>query len=124
MVYYCCLQSLLMINFLNIVLFETGNDPSMFSLKINHGGFFTYYPGPKRTRAPRRVYKGGNADWFDEVDGDLFSIIDVTDMVKELGYFSEGMKFHYKIPTSDLDKGLSPLKEDCDVFSLKLTVLY
>lgn len=118
MVYFCCLNALLMIDFLNLVLFETGNLPSMFSLKINHGVFFTYYPGPKRTRSPRRVYKGGNADWFDEVDADVFSIIEVKYMLKELGYVSPGINCHYKNPTSDLDKGCAPLKEDSDVLDM------
>ncbi|GKB22609.1 gypsy type transposase, partial [Tanacetum coccineum] len=40
------------------------NDPNLFSIKVNHGGGFSYVYGPKRTRAPRRVYKGGNADWL------------------------------------------------------------
>nr|GEY14893.1 hypothetical protein [Tanacetum cinerariifolium] len=34
------------------------NDLNLFTLKVNHGGVFTYVYGPKRTRAPRRVYKG------------------------------------------------------------------
>nr|GEW01023.1 hypothetical protein [Tanacetum cinerariifolium] len=54
------------------------NDPNLFSLKVNHGGRFTYVYGPKRTRAPRRIYKGGNADWFDDVDtdGEDYNVID------------------------------------------------
>nr|GEY15342.1 hypothetical protein [Tanacetum cinerariifolium] len=60
------------------------NDLNLFTLKVNHGGVFTYVYGPKRTRAPRRVYKGGNADWFDDVDADGFSVLEVSGMVKEL----------------------------------------
>ncbi|GJT43997.1 mutator type transposase [Tanacetum coccineum] len=37
-----------------------------------------YVYGPKRTKAPRRVYKGGNADWFDDVDADGFFMIEVS----------------------------------------------
>ncbi|GJV15019.1 transposase, MuDR [Tanacetum coccineum] len=55
------------------------NDPNLFSLKVNHGGGFSYVYGPKRTRAPRRAYKGGNADWFDDVDAYGFSVIEVSD---------------------------------------------
>ncbi|GKB83923.1 cysteine-rich receptor-like protein kinase 2 [Tanacetum coccineum] len=70
------------------------NDPNLFSLKINHGGGFSCVYGPKRTRAPRRVYKGGNADWFDDVDADGFSVIEVS------------------------GKGLEPLSKDIDVLDL------
>ncbi|GKE02548.1 hypothetical protein Tco_1390531 [Tanacetum coccineum] len=91
------------------------NDPNLFSIKVNHGGGFSYVYGPKRTRAPRRVYKGGNADWFDDVDADGFSVIEVSGMLKELGYDNPNIKIHYKKPTSDLDKGLEPLLKDIDV---------
>ncbi|GKB93249.1 transposase, MuDR, partial [Tanacetum coccineum] len=60
------------------------NDPNLFSLKFNHGGGFSYVYGPNRTRAPRHVYKGGNADWFDDVDADGFSVIEASCMLKEL----------------------------------------
>ncbi|GJX12766.1 mutator type transposase, partial [Tanacetum coccineum] len=94
------------------------NDPNLFSLKVNHGGGFSYVYGPKRTRAPRRVYKGGNADWFDDVDADGFSVIEVSGMLKELGYENPNIKILYKNPTSDLDKGLEPLSKDIDVLEL------
>ncbi|GKA15794.1 hypothetical protein Tco_0695541, partial [Tanacetum coccineum] len=54
------------------------NDPNLFFIKVNYGDGFSYVYGPKRTRAPRRVYKGGNADWFDVVDADGFSVIEVS----------------------------------------------
>nr|GEY47325.1 transposase, MuDR [Tanacetum cinerariifolium] len=70
------------------------NDPNLFSLKVNHGGRFSYVYGPKRTRAPRHVYKGGNADWFNDIDVDGFFVIEV------------------------LDKGHEPLSKDIDVLDL------
>ncbi|GKA76754.1 transposase, MuDR [Tanacetum coccineum] len=91
------------------------NDPNLFSIKVNHGGGFSYVYGPKRTRAPRRVYKGGNADWFDDFDADGFSVIEVSGTLKELGYDNPNIKINYKKPTSDLDKGLEPLLKDIDV---------
>ncbi|GKB02670.1 transposase, MuDR [Tanacetum coccineum] len=94
------------------------NDPNIFSLKVNHGGGFSYVYGPKRTRAPRRVYKGRNADWFDDVNADGFSVIEVSGMLKELGYENPNIKILYKKPTSDLDKGLEPLSKDIDVLEL------
>nr|GEV24344.1 hypothetical protein [Tanacetum cinerariifolium] len=63
----------------------------------------------KKTRAPRRICKGRNADWFDDVDADGFSVIKVSGLLKELGYDNPYIKIHYKKPTSDLDKGLEPL---------------
>ncbi|GJT84440.1 transposase, MuDR [Tanacetum coccineum] len=94
------------------------NDPNMFTLKVNHGGVFTYVYGLKRTRAPRRVYKGGNADWFDDVDADGFSVLEVSGMVKELGYENPEMKFYYKKPTVELDTSLEPLRKDIDVLDM------
>nr|GEW96096.1 transposase, mutator type [Tanacetum cinerariifolium] len=70
------------------------NDLNLFTLKVNHGGVFTYVYGPKRTRAPRRVYKGRNADWFDDVDVDGFSVLEVS------------------------DNGLEPLSKDIDVLDM------
>ncbi|GJW06440.1 hypothetical protein Tco_1568863 [Tanacetum coccineum] len=70
------------------------NDPNLFSLKVNHRGGFSYVYGPKRTRAPWRVYKGGNADRFDDVDAYGFSVIEVS------------------------DKGIEPLSKDIDVLDL------
>ncbi|GJY48964.1 mutator type transposase [Tanacetum coccineum] len=66
----------------------------------------------------RHVYKGGNADWFDDVDVDGFSVIEVSGMLKELGYENPNVKILYKKPTSDLDKGLEPLSKDIDVLEL------
>nr|GFA37074.1 transposase, MuDR [Tanacetum cinerariifolium] len=86
--------------------------------KVNHEGVFTYVYGPKRIRAPIRVYKGGNADWFDDVDADGFSVLEVSAVVKELGYENPQMKFYYKKPTADLDKGLEPLSKDIDVLDM------
>nr|GEU37915.1 hypothetical protein [Tanacetum cinerariifolium] len=94
------------------------NDPNLFSLKVNHEGGFSYVYGPKRTRDPRRVYKGRNADWFDDVDADGFSVIEVSGMLKELGYENLNIKILYKKPTSDPYKGLEPLSKDIDVLEL------
>nr|GEV92997.1 transposase, MuDR [Tanacetum cinerariifolium] len=94
------------------------NDLNLFTLKVNHGGVFTYVYGPKRTRAPRRVYKGGNAGWFDDVDAGGFYVLEVSSMVKELGYENPQMKFYYKKPTVDLDEGLEPLSKDIDVLDM------
>ncbi|GJV98311.1 hypothetical protein Tco_1553563 [Tanacetum coccineum] len=94
------------------------NEPNLFSLKVNHGGGFSYVYGLKRTKAPRCIYKGGNADWFDDVDANGFSVIEVSGMLKELGYENPNIKILYKKTTIDLDKGLKPLSKDIDVLEL------
>nr|GEX39902.1 transposase, MuDR [Tanacetum cinerariifolium] len=68
--------------------------PTYFPIKVNHGGAFTYVSGSKRTRAPRRVYKGGNVNWFDEVNADGFFVIELS------------------------DKGLEPLRADINVLDM------
>ncbi|GJU27546.1 mutator type transposase [Tanacetum coccineum] len=105
------------LGFLEVVR-RAKNNPNLFTLKVNHGRSFTYAYGPKRTRAPRRVYKDGNADWFDDVDVDGFSVLEVSGMIKELGYDNPEMKFYYKKPTADLDQGLEPLSKDIDVLDM------
>ncbi|GKB07713.1 hypothetical protein Tco_0835997 [Tanacetum coccineum] len=55
--------------------------------------FSDLFFSPKRTRAPRRVYKGGNVDWFDDVDANGFSVIEVSIMRKELDMLSYVHKF-------------------------------
>nr|GEX70558.1 hypothetical protein [Tanacetum cinerariifolium] len=46
------------------------------------------------------------------------SVVTVFRMVKELGYENPQMKFYYKKPTADLDKGLEPLSKDIDVLDM------
>ena len=74
--------------------------PTVFCLKINHGGAFT--------NPPKVCYKGGKVNWIDTIDSDQFSVIEVTTMMKELGYENENldMDFFYKLPNFDLDNGL------------------
>ncbi|GKC21416.1 mutator type transposase [Tanacetum coccineum] len=55
-----------------------GNHPTAFTLKINHGGQLTCPPNVR--------YIGGKSNWFDDVDADTFSTIEVQTMVKDLGY--------------------------------------
>ncbi|GKB82465.1 hypothetical protein Tco_0949360 [Tanacetum coccineum] len=51
--------------------------PNNFSLKIHHGGYLSDYPN--------RRYKDGTCNYFDQVDVDLFSIVDLKDMLGILG---------------------------------------
>ncbi|GKC42026.1 mutator type transposase [Tanacetum coccineum] len=81
--------------------------PNNFSLKIHHGGYLSDYPN--------RRYKDGTCNYFDQVDVDLFSIVDLKDMLEILGYKNRnGIQYQYKIPYSNLDFGLKELRNDQD----------
>lgn len=84
----------------------------MFSLKIHHGGFFTESPG--------RKYIEGTYNFIDFIDIDLFSVIEIHDMIEKLGYKRKDcvMYYHFKIPNNDLDYGLQALGNDGDVLNL------
>ncbi|GJY90366.1 mutator type transposase [Tanacetum coccineum] len=89
---------------------EYRNHPTAFTLKINHGGTLT---SPLNVR-----YRGGKANWFEDVDADSFSAIEVQTMVKDLGYVNKDLQFYYKIPNSNLDIGLKPLSCEKDVMKM------
>ncbi|PWA65567.1 transposase, MuDR [Artemisia annua] len=86
--------------------------PNMFSLKIHHGGYFTESPG--------RKYIQGTHNFIDFIDMDLFSVIEINDMIEKLGYKRKDsvMYYHFKIPNNDLDYGLQALGNDGDVLNL------
>ncbi|GJS87545.1 mutator type transposase [Tanacetum coccineum] len=84
--------------------------PSVFCLKINHGGTFT---PPPMTR-----YKGGKVNWVDDIDSDTFSIVEVTSMLQELGYENPCMAYYYKKPNLELENGLVELVVDKDVYEM------
>ncbi|GJZ44113.1 mutator type transposase [Tanacetum coccineum] len=87
------------------------NDPNLFSIKIHHGGYFT--------NPPNREYKKGTFNYFDMVDVDLFSVIDLNDMLCQLGYGKKDiMHYHYKILNNSLNYGLLALASDVDVRSM------
>ena len=97
-------------------MFSTGSDPNFFTLKIHHGGMFS--------DPPRRRYVNGNVSFIDNVDVDLFSIIELNDMVMSIGYSGEMiMYYQYMIPDLDLDNGLRALGGDQDVQGLIKYVL-
>nr|GEY86759.1 transposase, mutator type [Tanacetum cinerariifolium] len=81
--------------------------PTVFCLKINHSGAFT--PPPKIR------YKGGKVNWVDTIDSDVFSVVKVNNMMKELGYEKPSFDYYYKEPKNDLDNGLKKLSSNQDV---------
>nr|GEY60301.1 hypothetical protein [Tanacetum cinerariifolium] len=89
--------------------------PSVFCLKINQGGTFT--------TPPMIRYKGGKVNWVDDIDSDIFSIVEVTSMMmKELGYENPCMVYYYKKPNTALDNGLIELAVDKDVCEMLMYV--
>nr|GEV27843.1 transposase, MuDR [Tanacetum cinerariifolium] len=48
-----------------------------FYLKINHGGAFT--------SPPKIRYKGGKVNWVDTIDFDVFFVVEVNTMMREIG---------------------------------------
>nr|KAJ0212180.1 hypothetical protein LSAT_V11C400158540 [Lactuca sativa] len=82
-----------------------------FTLKIHYSGVFTKSPG--------RKYVDGTVSYVDDVDTDLFSVHELDDMVRELGYKGEQtLYYHFCIPEFPLDYGLLPLGNDQDVLKL------
>ncbi|KAL4565821.1 hypothetical protein LXL04_029927 [Taraxacum kok-saghyz] len=83
-----------------------GNDSNAtdnyFTLKLHYGGVFTKVPG--------RKYKNGNVAYFDFVDIDIFSVHDINEMVRYIGYLTKTPLFYqYCKPNICLDYGLMPL---------------
>nr|GEX16393.1 transposase, mutator type [Tanacetum cinerariifolium] len=84
---------------------------TVFWLKINHSGAFT--PPPKIR------YKGGKVNWVDTIDSDVFYVVEVNNMMKELGYENPSFDYYYyKEHKNDLDNGLKKLSSDQDVLQM------
>ncbi|KAL4577821.1 hypothetical protein LXL04_013935 [Taraxacum kok-saghyz] len=86
--------------------------PSIFSIRLHHGGEFTKYPG--------RKYIKGKENFVDLLDIDKFSIHDLDDIVEYFDYVEDGklMFYHFLMPLSSLDYGLYALASDQDVCHL------
>nr|GEY10662.1 transposase, MuDR [Tanacetum cinerariifolium] len=67
-------------------------------------------------------YKGGKVNWVDDIDSDIFSIVKVTSMIKELGYENPFMAYYYKKPNTNLDNGHTELAVDKDVCEMLMYV--
>ncbi|GKD69179.1 hypothetical protein Tco_1323269, partial [Tanacetum coccineum] len=88
--------------------------PSVFCLKINHGGKFA--------SPPMIRFKGSMVNWVDDIDSHIFSIVEVTSMMKKLGYQNLCMAYYYKKPNTDLDNGLTELAIDRDACEMLMYV--
>ncbi|CAI9292486.1 unnamed protein product [Lactuca saligna] len=85
--------------------------PTMFTIKLHHGGNFTKLPNTK--------YVKGEVRYIDLVDIDEFSVYELDAMMLELGYsVPRVIYYHFRIPHEDLDFGLRYLGNDNDVLNL------
>ncbi|GKD18763.1 hypothetical protein Tco_1207921 [Tanacetum coccineum] len=75
--------------------------PTVFSLEIHHGG--------ELSKAPDQFYDGWKVHWFDQIDSDGFSVVEVSHMLAGLGYVNPKMEYWYKMPDKD---ALLPLNPD------------
>ncbi|GJV23282.1 hypothetical protein Tco_1375977 [Tanacetum coccineum] len=86
------------------------NFPIVFCLKINHDGAFT--------KPPKIGYEGGKVNWINNIDSDAFSVNEVSDMMKKIGYDNVAMEFYFKESNTELDKGIRKLATDSDVLEM------
>ncbi|CAI9288766.1 unnamed protein product [Lactuca saligna] len=87
--------------------------PTIFSVRLHHGGQFTKFPG--------RKYIKGKQNYVDLLDIDTFSIHDIDEMMEELGHIDSDetlLYYHFLRPFGDLDFGLFALGSDQDVHHL------
>ncbi|KAJ9541248.1 hypothetical protein OSB04_027754 [Centaurea solstitialis] len=83
----------------------------LVALKIHHGGRFTKFPD--------RRYERGKVHIVDLVDTEKFSVHELEEMMKELGYKSpRPTYYHFVVPGKDLDYGLHALGSDMDVIEM------
>ncbi|CAI9291533.1 unnamed protein product [Lactuca saligna] len=83
--------------------------PTVFSIRMHHGGEFTSFPG--------RKYIHGKQTFVDLLDIDTFSVHDIDEMMEDLRYASVGkpLYYHFQWPLGNLDFGLFALASDEDV---------
>ncbi|KAL3640152.1 hypothetical protein CASFOL_015120 [Castilleja foliolosa] len=82
------------------------DEPTMFSLKIAHGGVIN-----------GRNYEGGSCDFFDHVDGDMLGLIELKDFAEQLGYDAVNLRFWHQFG-ENLETSAKLLETDVDVYSI------
>ncbi|GJT87824.1 mutator type transposase [Tanacetum coccineum] len=89
------------------LIFQTTQE-TMFSLKVNYAGCFTESPG--------RSYVNGDFAYLDCIDIDEFSVHELNDMVKKIGFSGKNIMYYsFLKPDISLDNGLYALGNDEDV---------
>ncbi|KAL8253752.1 hypothetical protein R6Q59_031973 [Mikania micrantha] len=82
--------------------------PTLFSVKLHHGGIFTKFP--------ERKYVDGKAAIVDLFDSERMSVHELDCVMFELGYSLDTERYyHYRLPDGDLDFGLLALGSDSDI---------
>ncbi len=87
-----------------------------FTIQMHHGGYFA--------NLPWKTYMEGLVDHFDACNMDKISMVDIDQMVEELGY-SGFMNYYWTLPfhTMSLEDILRELKTDKDVMDMVYTNL-
>ncbi|GJS84267.1 hypothetical protein Tco_0750808 [Tanacetum coccineum] len=97
-----------MISSERLAIIIDSSQESLFALKLNYVGIFTESPG--------RSYVNGDFAYFDCIDIDEFSIHELNDMVKKLGFSSKTiMNYNFLKLDMNFDNGLYALGNDDDV---------
>ncbi|CAI9287655.1 unnamed protein product [Lactuca saligna] len=82
--------------------------PTLFTIKLYHGGEFTKYPDVR--------YIDGTVNYVDMVDIDEFSVHELDAIMKGFRYgFPPVIYYHFLVPGGDFHFGLRPLGNDQDV---------
>ena len=84
----------------------SGNN-DLFTIKMYHGG-----------QLSEDFYVGGNEDFFDYCDKDFMSLLEVDNIVEELGYGNIFMSYQYRFLGMEIRNGLKPLMTDSDVINM------
>ncbi|RXH77000.1 hypothetical protein DVH24_019888 [Malus domestica] len=93
------------INFHRNYLRKEGDD-EIFTIKMYHGGELS-----------DDFYVKGKVDFFFFCDKDLMSLLEVHNIVEELGYGNLFMSYHYRFSGMEIQNGLKPLKIDSYVIN-------
>nr|GEZ85082.1 transposase, MuDR [Tanacetum cinerariifolium] len=89
----------------------SGDYLNYFSLKIHHESYLS--------NSPDRKYKDGTFNYFNQVDVDLFSIVDLNNMLEIFSYKNRNaIHYQYKITDRNLYIRLKALRNDQDVLNL------
>lgn len=82
---------------------------SEFVVEVHHGGYFLESP---------KKYISRKLDLIKNVDQDLMSLFEISDLVKELGCDLKNATIYHRMPDYDLDGGLREIKSDRDVVDM------
>ncbi|KAM3315400.1 hypothetical protein ACQJBY_033870 [Aegilops geniculata] len=94
---------------------DYGPEQELFSVEINHGGFFVSFGASKK-------YMDCNTDYFDHCEVETWSPLWITDFVQQLGYDPSKVQCFWLLPGMNLDNGLRIIDRDADCLSMTVLV--